>query len=88
MTLYMRSTQSCLGGPYSPPNKQSEGAKITLVDLHMKVREGEGVPRRLDMDWETDLGLDRGGIDGGEFGKWLEERKKAMGWSEPKTKAF
>jgi hypothetical protein len=75
-------------GPYSPSNKQSEGAEVAFRDLDLRPREGREVPRRLNMSWATDLGAERGGIDEGEFREWLEGRKKAMGWSEPKMRAF
>jgi hypothetical protein len=88
MTLYLRSTQSCMRTRHRAPSKQSEGVEVAFNDLDLKTREGKGVPRRLDMTWETDLRADRGGIDEAEFGKWVEGRRKAMGWSEQRSRDF
>jgi hypothetical protein len=75
VTLYLLSTaQCCPSERERKADLRSKGAEVLFTDLGFQRREDEGPGWRLDMTWQTDLSVEKGGVDYVEFGSWMRRR--------------
>lgn len=72
ITLYLEYTQQCtLGGCSWEKTVRSKGSEVLdyRLDYEVKERNRDGLKKT----WESDLTVERGGVDHEAFRKWLEE---------------
>jgi hypothetical protein len=77
MTLYLTSTMQCTGSRPANAALRSQGAVISY-ELEWKWGRTDGGDDdvSLNMDWKTDLTVERGGVEESEWEEWREKK----GW--------
>jgi hypothetical protein len=75
VTLYLKYVQQCNPDLYVPPaDIKSHGAEMSqdlAYSLECAYDEDDG---EMNMSWETDLTLERGGLEPKAWGDWVTER--------------